>query len=147
MFWRNYKENFMRKLLVVLFAIFICQAVTAQEQDVSVGLEITDIPNRYNGMTGAAFVIIPGEDGSDRKEFYQVIDANVISGVLKEKDGTDFKLSTAKYGAGYIVILIFVKGDKAQLTMYSKQFVITSDKIKLNFRTDFSPNASRTRSR
>jgi hypothetical protein len=138
----------MRKLLIVLFAIFICQAVTAQDQDVSVSLEITNISNKYFGTTGAAFIMIPGErGGSESPRLMKRVDTSTLSGIIKNNDETDFKLSDARLGAGYVVILIFIKAGEADLTMYSKQFVITSDKVKLNFRSDFSPDPRRALSR
>ena len=138
----------MRKFLIVLFAIFICQAVAAQDQDVSIVLEITNIPNRYFGTTGAAFIIIPGESGgAESPRLMERIDTATLSGIIKYDDGTSFKFSDVRLGAGYVVILIFIKAGAANLTMYSKQFPITTDTIKLNFRTDFSPDPKRSLSR
>jgi hypothetical protein len=132
----------MRKLLVILFAIFICQGITAQDQDNPVTIEITNIPDRYFGMTGVAAISTINRGARINAMIVQNVNSNNFIGTLKYENGTELKESELTRGTRYTVILIFMKAGATDTYFYSKAVTIRSGAIKLNFRSDFYTDPS-----
>jgi hypothetical protein len=133
----------MRKSLDVFFVIYIvfvltsCQTMEPLDPDLTIALEINNIPDINIGWSGLAAVHVAEESGSIEDPQLGIrVDANIYSGLLKYKSGTEFKVKDVRKNKRYMVIFIMLQEGQPTVTMYSKQFVIKSETIRLDFNSD-----------
>jgi hypothetical protein len=136
-------EAFMRKLFISFLPIFMvilsmaCQTVEPLDPDTSISMEIVNIPSEYIGWTGLAGVHL--DQSTEDPQLAYTVDMNVFSGILKYKNGNEFKVKDVRRNSRYIVIFILVKEGEPTVTRYSKQLLIKTGTIFLDFAKDFYP--------
>ena len=115
---------------------FVIPAVSS----VSIALEILNIPSIFEGGYGLAALQIP--EGEALIIEHRIF-GNIFSGVLRYKDGSFFTLDKIQREIRYLIILVIVdKDDETKSeTRYSRQFLIESGVITLDFNNDFFDSA------
>ncbi|MDR1972000.1 MAG: DUF1266 domain-containing protein [Treponema sp.] len=126
----------MKKLLLMVIVLVNSISLNAEDAGKIVALEITGIPNQYDGKYGMAQIYL---DGGERPRVNHRIFGTMFSGELKFTDGTAWTADMVEKNVRYQVILVIVdrQDDSASITKYSRRFLIDSDVVSLNFDLDF----------
>jgi hypothetical protein len=138
----------MYKLSVTLLTISMviiamsCVTVEPLDPELPMSIEIINIPEENIGWYSITSVYIALEQSSeDNPRLNQTIMPNVLSGILKYKNGTEFKVKNIQKHKRYLVILVMVQEGQASVTKYSGQFLIKSGTIFLDYNKDFYDTA------
>jgi len=132
----------MKKIAIIfVFAALIilnsCQTTPPLDPETAVALEINNIPTEYNGYYGLAGYT----NSSTDVRCDGIVDFNILSGVFKHKNGDEWKVRDIKKYSRYWIILVLSKEGQPMITRFSKQIVIKSESIILDYGKDFYDTA------
>lgn len=131
-----------KALLLIWLCIALADCLWCQNAGTtSIALEIINVPARFTGKSGLAQLQTDEEDNPQINQ--QLLGNNIFSGILKYKDGTPLASDKIQKGIRYLVILVIIdKEDESNsITKFSRQFLIESDTITLDFENDFFDSA------
>jgi hypothetical protein len=132
----------MKKIIVLFLAVLLilsCQTTELLDPDTNIAIEVTNIPDQYYGCRGYAHVYFERTLNSPQLEME--INSDTFAGILKYKNGTEWKIGDRRRNMRYAIFFIIVKQDESTITRFSRQYLIRSATILLDYNNDFYDSA------